>query len=131
MISVFQPWLSAGRLVAARACADFDKGGARIVGVFGQQHALQFTFQSFQLGAGAGDFFFGHLAHFFVRQQGLRSLQILAAQLVPGVARGHGADLGMLARELQELRHVAHDVFTRQQKVQLMQPQGVALKLGF
>jgi hypothetical protein len=35
----------------------------------------------------------------------------------------------MLTRELQKLRHVAHDVFAGQQKVKLRQPQGVAFEL--
>jgi hypothetical protein len=55
--------------------------------------------------------------------------QVSAALLKAGKARGHGADLGMFPRELQELRHVRHDVFAGQQKVQLGQAQGVAFQL--
>ena len=50
------------RLVATGAGADLEEHVAAVVGVLGQQHALQAGLQLDQLLAGLGDLFLGHLA---------------------------------------------------------------------
>ena len=57
------------------------------------------------------------------------ALQVQLALLVACIALGHGGHIGVLARELHELRHVGHDVFAREQEVQLGQAVGVAFEL--
>lgn len=122
-----------GRFVTARARANFDKRRALVVRVFGQQHALQFQLQLRQLGGGAVDFILRHGGHLGVvgaaGQHLLPSGQIRLALLVTCPAAGHRAHLGVLARQGQKLLHVLHDVFTREQKLQLPQTVGIAGKL--
>jgi hypothetical protein len=50
--------------------------------------------------------------------------------LVLLVALGHGADLGAFTRQGHEGVHVLHDVFAREQKIELGQALGVALELS-
>ncbi len=123
-----------GRLVAARAGANFNKGVARVVGVFGQQHALQLALQLRQLCVRGIDFFLGHRQHVRIVggacQHILPCSQIRFALLVAVPAAGDGGHFRMLSGKCQELRHVFHDVFTRQQEFELSQAHAIALHLG-
>ena len=117
------------RFVTARAGANFDESVARVVRVLGQQHALQFGVQLVQLGLGSGDFLARQVGHVGVGQHVLRRAQVGLALLIARPAAGHGGDLGVLAREGQELGHVGHDVRAGEEEVQLAQAVGVALEL--
>jgi hypothetical protein len=66
----------------------------------------------------------------FMGQQPLGGLGIGLALLVLLVALGHGTHLGALARQGHEAWHVFHDVFAREQKIELGQALGVALQLS-
>ena len=118
-----------GRLVAPGAGPDFQEGVACVVGVLRQQQALQFVFELLQLGFAAGDFVLRHLGHVGVLQHLAGTGQVGLALEPAGVAAGDLRDLGMLAREHAVLRHVGHDVFAREQEVELLQAPGVALQL--
>ena len=118
-----------GRFVAARARADFEKGVARVVRVFGQQQALQLFLELHQLGLGAGDFLACHLGHVGVVEHLLGAGDVGLALPVALIAAGDLGDFGMLARDGAVLRHVAHDVFAREQEVELAQALGVAFEL--
>ena len=122
-----------GRFVATGARADFQISVARVLRVFGQQHALQLGLQRGDVALGLGNLFSGQGMHLVGRWQfGLHlagRLQIAQALFVAGVALCHGSHIGMFTRELHELRHVGHDVFAREQKIQLGQTVGVAFEL--
>ena len=55
--------------------------------------------------------------------------QVCLALLVAQPAAGHGGHFGVLTRELQKLRHVAHDVLARQQEFEFTQAVGVSGEL--
>ena len=65
-----------------------------------------------------------------VLQHGVRRIAVMR-QLQPAlVRRDQSGHLGVFARQRQKLRHVFHDVFTRQQKVQFGQALHIALELS-
>ena len=114
------------RFITTRARPDFDKRVACVVGVFGQQQALQFVFELPQLGGGSGDFFLRHFRHLRVGQHLARSGQVGFALHKTGIAAGDLGDLRMFARQHAVLRHVGHDVFAREQKIQFAQTLRIA-----
>ena len=118
-----------GRFIATRASADFQKRVTGVVGVFGQQHALQLRFNCQNGRLCAGNFFLCHGLQFWVSflQHGLSSCQILHEVLPFLVRRDQGHHLGVFARQGHELCHVFHDVFAGQQKIQLGQTLNRAL----
>ena len=118
------------RLVTARACADFNERVACVVRVLGQQQALQFIFQLYQLSLAACDFFLRHLGHVGVGQHLAGTGQVGLALLVAGVAACDLRHLGVLDGDAPVLSHVAHDVFAREQEVQLAQALCIALQLA-
>jgi len=83
-----------------------------------------------QFGFGTGDFFLCHLGHVGVGQHLARTRQVGLTLLVAGVAAGDLRDLGMLDGDAPVLRHVAHDVFAREQEVQFAQTLRVAFQLA-
>ncbi len=119
-----------GGFVAARAGADFDEGVALVVGVFGQQQALQLVLQLHQFGLCGVDFLLRHLGHVGVFQHLPRAGQVGLTLLVAGVAARDLGDLGMLARNAAVLLHVRHDVFAREQEVEFLQALRVAFQLA-
>jgi hypothetical protein len=111
-----------GRFITPRASADFDKGGAFVVRVFGQQHALQFVFQLGHLGGSAviSSWPFQPCRHRRrTREHLLRRGQVGFALLKACPAAGHRGHIGVLAREHQKLLHVFHDV-SRRAKIQAL-----------
>ena len=77
------------RLVAAGAGANFEEHVTPVVGILGQQHALQIAFQRDQHFFGFADFFHSHFTHVRVAvlEQRLRAFKIAlyAEQLFIGV----------------------------------------------
>ncbi len=91
---------------------------------------MQLGIERQQLGLGAGDFVARHVGHVGVDEQVARGHQIRFALQQAGIPAGNHADLGVLARELQELVHVGHDVFARKQEIELRQALGVTFELA-
>ena len=120
------------RLVAARAGADLDEGGARVIRVLGNQHQLQGLVELRNVGLGGGNFLFGHGRHLgvFLRlsQHLLGAGQVGLATGQPGVLLGDDAGLGMFPGQGAKARQVADHVGGGQQRVQLMQPQKLAVQ---
>jgi len=99
------------RLVATRAGADFEKHVAAVIGVLGQQHALQIALQFDQLFLGFADFLDSHFAHVRVAvlEQRLGTFEVglhLQHLLVGrdnrfdfGVFLGIGAELGLIGND--------------------------------
>ena len=91
-----------GGLVATGARPNFQKYGACVVWVFGQEHALQLGFELGQFCLSAGDFFLCHLAQCVIRpavlQHLLGGLQVRLALLEARVAARAGGELCVLAR---------------------------------
>ncbi len=87
------------RLVAASAGADLEEHVAPVVGVLGQQHALQIGFQRLELGLGFADLLLGHLAHvgIAVLEQRLSALEILLHLAQLPIGDDHRLDFGVLA----------------------------------
>ena len=118
------------RFVAARAGADFNEGIAFVVRVLGQQEALKLVFELRQFGFGGGNFFLCHLGHVGVVEHLARSGQIGLALLVARKTTGELSHFRMLLGDVAVLLHVGHDVFAREQEVQLIQAQCIALQLA-
>ena len=118
-----------GRFVTTCTRANFDEGGACVVRVFGQQQPLQFGFQLRDFGLRTGHFLLRHFGHVGVVQHLLSSAQVGFALSVTLVASSQNGHVSMLARQRHELLHVLHDVFARQQKIQLVQALGIAFEL--
>ncbi len=87
------------RLVAAGAGADLEEHVAPVVGVLGQQHALQVGFKRLKLGLGFGNLLLGHLAHvgITVLEQRLSALEILLNLAQLPIGDDHRLDFGVLA----------------------------------
>jgi len=86
---------------------------ARIIRVFGQQHALQLCFQGQEGGLGVADFFLRHGLNIRVRvqQHGLGGGAVLLVLQPFLIGRDQCHHLGVFTRQDQELCHVLHDVF--------------------
>ena len=116
-----------GRLVAAGTSANFHEGRPGIVWVLGHQHELQGLVQMGDIGLRSGDFFFSQLAHFGLGQQGLCLRQVVFALAQAPVLGAERADFGMFAGELAKAVHVADHIGGRQQRVELIEAQQLAL----
>ena len=95
------------RLVATGSGANFQKNVALVVGVLGQQQALQLALDLRQTLFGRRHLGLGEFLHFRVGEHLLRRLQIVVGLPPLRVERDHRTELGVLARELAVLIHVA------------------------
>ncbi len=106
-----------GGLVTAGPGADFQKHVAPVIGVFGQQHALQLRLQGKQLFLGLAHFLHGHFAQVRVAvlEQRLGALQVVL-HLAPGaVGDEHRLDFGVLTGIGAKASLVGNDLGIAQQ----------------
>ena len=111
------------RLVAAGAGTDFQEHVAPVVGVLGQQHALQAVFQPEQGLLGLGHFLLGHLAHFriAVLEQRLGALEVVLGLAELAVGGDDRLDFGVLLGIGAETVLVADHLGIAEQRGELLE----------
>ena len=103
-----------GRLVAARAGADFQENIALVVGVFRQQQLLQVDFNLRQLFPGAVCLVLGKRLHLRVGEHFLSGFQVQFGLLEALVELDYRGDFGMFAGEAAIGFHVRRGVAAAQ-----------------
>ena len=98
-------------------------------GSLGSSSRCNSLFQLRQLGFDGGDFLGGHFGHLgvFLHFAGLGQVGLALPE--PLVQAGHLAHLGVFARERAEPVHVADHVRLREEEVQLIEADGIAVEL--
>ncbi len=111
------------RLVAAGAGTNFQEDVAAVLGVPGQQHALQAPLDFFQLAAGLLDLLLSHLAHIriAVLEQRLGAFEVGLQLEEIAVCNDDRLDLGIFARIGAEAGLVADHLGIAEQRRQLFE----------
>ncbi len=118
------------RFVAAGAGADFQKNVFLVVGILGQQRALQVFFQGQQVVASGADLLFAERFHLRVSQDLLGFGDVGFACAVALIEPDHRRQLGVLARQPAVAVQVAGRCFARQQGIELGKPARELRELG-
>ncbi len=118
------------RFVATRAGADLEKDVASIVGILGQQCALELVCEARQVLFGAGELLGGHLRHVGVGEHFAGSVQVALALQEALVALDHRRHFRVLAREAPEPGQVGQHVRCGEHGVEIMKALDVAVELA-